>query len=258
VVAGKHVLVEKPMARNVAEADRIIAACDRAGLTLGAMFQYRFSPLARKVKAAVEGGRLGKLLLIDLQAKWFRSDAYYRESNWRGTAAREGGAVLINQAIHSIDLLRWIGGPVDEVQGLTATTLHPIEMEDVGLAMLRFRSGAVGSIVATTVALPGFPERLAFHGDKGSAVLIQGEGTIEWYLAGEEPRRERAATQVSGASSDPAATPSAGHVAEFTDFYTAIREGRKPLIDGREGRQALELVEAIYRSARERRPVHLP
>jgi len=228
------------------------------------MFQNRFTPLARTVKAAVDGGRLGRLLLVTLSAKWYRTAAYYQETGWRGTAAREGGAVLINQAIHSIDLLRWICGPVQRVEGLTATALHPIEMEDVGLALLRFRDpaeggcGALGSIVATTVAYPGFPDRLELHGAEGSLVLAQGEGRLEWYLRGEEPRIETASSQVSRGAQDPAATPSGGHIAQFEDFYGAIRSGRPPAIDGREGRAALEVVEAIYRSSRAGRPVELP
>jgi UDP-N-acetyl-2-amino-2-deoxyglucuronate dehydrogenase len=256
--AGKDVLVEKPMARTIAEADRLIAICDRAGITLGAMFQNRYTPLVGSLKAAIDAGRLGRLLLIDLQAKWFRSREYYTDSNWRGSADREGGAVLINQAIHSIDLLRWLGGPIVEVQGMAATTLHPIEMEDVGMAMLRFANGAVGSLVATTVAYPGFSERLSFHGEDGTAILVQGEGTIEWHLRGEQSRRETATSQVSGASRDPAATPAHGHIAQFADFYDALRHGRRPLVDGHEGRWALEVVEAIYRSNREKRPVTLP
>jgi UDP-N-acetyl-2-amino-2-deoxyglucuronate dehydrogenase len=255
--ARKHLLVEKPMGRTVADADRIIAAAERGGVRLGAMFQYRFTPQARALRDAVAEGRLGRLLLVDLQAKWYRTDAYYRDSGWRGTAAREGGGVLINQAIHALDLLQWIAGPVAEVRGVVATTLHPIEMEDVGLAHLRFASGAVGAVVATTVAYPGFSERLAFHGERGTAVLVQGEATIEWSLAGEEPRVERLAAPPSGASRDPAAISSQAHVAEFTDFYSAIRDGRPPAIDGREGRRALALVEAIYRSHREGQPVRL-
>jgi UDP-N-acetyl-2-amino-2-deoxyglucuronate dehydrogenase len=256
--AGKHVLLEKPMARTVAEADQIVEVCERAGINLACMFQNRFTPLARTVKAAVDEGRLGRPLLITLTAKWYRTAAYYQDSGWRGTAEREGGAVLINQAIHSIDLLRWIGGPVASVEGLTATTLHPIEMEDVGLALLRFESGAVGSIVATTVAYPGFADRLELHGSEGSLVLLQGEGRLEWHLRGEEPRVETAGSQVSHGAQDPAATPTGGHVAQFTDFYAAIREGRAPFVDGRAGRQALELVEGIYRSASEGRAVSLP
>jgi predicted dehydrogenase len=256
--AGKHVLLEKPMARTVAEADEIVDVCERAGVRLACMFQNRFTPLARTVRAAVGEGQLGRLLLVTLNAKWYRTAAYYQDTGWRGTAAREGGAVLINQAIHSIDLLGWICGPVREVEGLTATTLHPIEMEDVGLALLRFASGAVGSIVATTVAYPGFADRLELHGSEGSVVLAQGEGRLEWYLRGQEPRVETASGQVSRGAQDPAATPSGGHIAQFEDFYDAIRQDRPPFVDGREGRSALELVEAIYRSGRTGRPVALP
>ena len=256
--AGKHVLIEKPMARTVAEADQIIDSCERAGVLLSAMFQNRFTPLAKRLKQAVDDGELGRILLVTLSAKWFRTAEYYVESGWRGTAEREGGAVLINQAIHSIDLLQWIMGPVAELSGLTATTLHPIEMEDTGVAMLRFGNGAIGSIVATTVAYPGFSDRLEVHGERGTACLIQGEGRLEWNLRGEEPRIETASSQVSHGVSDPAATPSQGHTDQFSDFYLAIREGRQPSITGRDGRAALEIVEAIYQSSREGRPVTLP
>jgi UDP-N-acetyl-2-amino-2-deoxyglucuronate dehydrogenase len=262
---GKHVLVEKPMARTVAEADQLIETCERAGVQLAAMFQNRFTPLARSLKAGIDEGRLGRLLLVTVNAKWYRAAEYYTGSGWRGTAEREGGAVLINQAIHSIDLMRWLAGPLVEVEALTATQLHPIDMEDVGLALLRFANGAVGSIVATTIAYPGFPDRLELHGSDGSAILAQGEGRLEWYLRGQaasrpegQARVEQAADQVSRGSQDPAATPSGGHIAEFTDFYAAIREGRPPFVDGREGRHALEVVEAIYRSGREQKPVKLP
>jgi UDP-N-acetyl-2-amino-2-deoxyglucuronate dehydrogenase len=255
---GKHILLEKPIARSVAEADEILGVCERAGITVGAMFQNRFTPLAQKVKAAVDQGMLGQLLLVNVSAKWFRQPEYYGHSTWRGTADREGGAVLINQAIHSIDMMRWICGPVAEVEGMTATQLHAIEMEDVGMALLRFGSGAVGSIVATTIAWPGFSDRLELHGSRGSLTLVQNEGKLEWHLHGEEPRLEVAQTQVSGGSRDPAATPSHGHIAEFVDLYAAVREGRAPTIDGREGRHALEIVEAIYRSSKQRKPVSLP
>lgn len=255
---GKHLLVEKPMARNIAEADELLRICDEGGVQVAAMFQNRYTPLARSLKSALDAGRLGRLLLVTVDAKWYRTAEYYTASGWRGTTEREGGAVLINQAIHSIDLMRWLAGPVAEVEALTATQLHPIETEDVGLALVRYANGAVGSIVATTVAYPGFPDRLELHGSEGSAILAQGEGRLAWHLKGDEPRVDRAADQVSRGSQDPAATPSGGHIAAFTDFYAAIRERRPSAVDGREGRHALELVEAIYRSGRERRPVRLP
>jgi predicted dehydrogenase len=254
--AGKHMLVEKPIARTGAEADEIIRACDEAGLVLAAMFQNRFTPLARTLKRAVDEGRLGKLLLATLSSKWFRTAEYYASgSGWRGTLAGEGGAALISQAIHSIDLLLWICGDPVEVRAMTATTLQPIEAEDVGMAMLRFPSGAVGSIVGTTVAYPGFSERLELHGTLGSVALVQGEGRLEWFMKGQDPRVETAGEQVSRGSADPAAISYFGHSAEFRDFYAAIREGRQVEIPGREGRRAVALIEAIYRSSREMKPV---
>lgn len=255
--AGKHLLVEKPLARTVAETDRIIALTEEAGIILGTMAQYRLNPLPLSVKTAVDSGKLGRLLLVDAQTKWYRTESYYRDRPWRGTASREGGGVLLNQAIHTIDLVRWIAGPVAEVYGLTATTLQPIEMEDVGVAALRFANGAIGSLVATTVAYPGFPEQLAFHGEMGSAVLFQGAAAIEWHLRGEKPYREVAAAQISSASSDPAGMPPSGHVAEFRDFYAAVQEHRRPSIDGRDGRETLAVIEAIYQSAEVGHPVHL-
>jgi UDP-N-acetyl-2-amino-2-deoxyglucuronate dehydrogenase len=256
--AGKHILVEKPMGRTAAEADQVIAACDAAGVQLAAMFQNRFTPLARAARAAVAEGKLGRLLLVTLSSKWYRTAEYYAQgSGWRGTAAGEGGAALISQAIHAIDLMLWICGDVAEVTALTATTVQPIEMEDVGLALLRFESGAVGSLVGTTVAYPGFAERLELHGSEGSLLLAQGEGRLEWHLKGQEPTVQTASEQVSAGSRDAASISYFGHSAEFTDFYAAIREGRGPFIPGREGRRAVELVEAIYRSGRERRPVRL-
>jgi predicted dehydrogenase len=256
--AGRHVLVEKPIGRTIAEADQIIAACERAGVRLAAMFQNRFTPLARRLKEAVDEGRLGRLLLATLTSKWYRTTEYYQSTPWRATVARDGGGALINQAIHGIDLLRWVCGPVTEVRGLTERTLHPIETEDVGLALLRFESGALGQIVGTTVAYPGYSEQLELHGSEGSAVLLQGEGGLEWHLRGEEPRREVAPEQVSAGGRDPRTISFYGHSAEFADFYAAIRQGREPFISGREGRHALELIEAIYRSSRDGRPVTLP
>jgi UDP-N-acetyl-2-amino-2-deoxyglucuronate dehydrogenase len=250
--AGKHVLVEKPIGRTVAEADQIIEVCERAGVKLAAMFQNRFTPLALRLKAAVDEGRLGRLLLATLTSKWYRTAEYYQSTPWRATVERDGGGALINQAIHGIDLLRWICGPVAEVRGLTARTLHPIETEDVGMALLRFESGALGQIVGTSVAYPGYSERIELHGTEGSAVLVQGEGRLEWYLRGEEPRTEVAAEQVSAGGRDPRTISYHGHTAEFADFYDAIRRGREPFIPGREGRHALELVEAIYLSSQAR------
>lgn len=255
--AGKHVLIEKPLARTVAEADAIIAACETGGVKLGAIFQHRFTPLPRKVKAALEGGRLGKLYLGDTYVKWYRSDEYYRGGGWRATRDMEGGGTLINQTIHSIDLLQWLMGPVADVTGRTATVGHQIETEDVGLALLGFQSGALGVIEGSTATYPGFPERIEIHGENGSVILNEGKNQLEWHLRGEEPRIEGAAAE-DGYARDPSAVSTEGHAAQFRDFYAAVREDRRPAVDGVEGRKALEIIEAVYRSSELGRQVTLP
>lgn len=255
---GKHLLVDKPLARNVAEADRIIAAADLHGVLLGGLFQHRHIPICRRVRQAITSGLLGRVYLADCYVKWWREDAYYRGSNWRARHATEGGGALINQAIHSIDLLQWLVGPVVQVTGHVATAAHEIETEDVGVAVLRTGGGALGVIEGTTAAYPGFPERIEIHGTGGSILLDEGRRRLEWHLKGQPPRvEEEGAAQ--GNAADPAAVSPEAHAAAFADFVAAVRAGRPPAVDGREARKALEIVEAIYRSsARGGRPVALP
>ncbi|MBX6771016.1 MAG: Gfo/Idh/MocA family oxidoreductase [Chloroflexi bacterium] len=257
--AGVHVLIEKPMARDLLEADRIIAACRAGGVTLGAMFQFRFMPLPQQIKRELDAGKLGRIFLADCRAKWWRDPAYYAGSSWRGRRALEGGAVLINQAIHTIDLLLWLAGPVRQVAGRVATAVHPIEMEDVAAATLEFASGAIGSLVASTATYPGFAEQIELHGERGSLILNQGDGIAEWRLKDAAPERVTAAEQRAESSRDPSRVSLVGHIAEFTDFYEAIRQRRPPAIDGQEGRKALEVVKAIQLSgARGGVPISLP
>ncbi len=255
--AGKHVLVEKPMAITVEEADRMIAACQKAGVKLGVVFQSRFDPLARKLKKALDEGRLGKPLLASMTMKWYRTDEYYLSGEWRGTWAQEGGGALINQAIHGIDLLRWMAGPVKAINGCIATLAHDIEVEDVAFAVLEYESGAMGMIEGTTVAYPGFAERLEFSGTEGSVIYDKGNGKLHWYL--KELVEERVdEIKTSSGAARPMDISAEGHVKVFRDFAEAIREDRKPLVDGHEGRHSLEIIQAIYRSARERRTIELP
>lgn len=256
--AGRHILVEKPMARTVAEADGLIETCQRAGVTLGCMFQYRFMPLSQRARAGLAAGRLGRPLVADVFVKWWRGPEYYRSSTWRATREKEGGGVLINQAIHALDLVQWLVGPVVAVQGLVRTALHAIETEDLGLALLHYTGGAVGVLAATTIAYPGFPERIEVHGERGTMLLSPGQGRLEWYLKDRpEPLVEGETAQQQAAAQDPARVSLVGHIAQFTDFYQALREGRAPAVDGREGRRALAVVEAVYRSSAEGRPVAL-
>ncbi len=246
--AGVHVLCEKPLARNVAECDAMIAACEWASVRLGVAFQSRFEPLSLRLKDALDSGRLGRLLWASANTLWYRSAEYYRSGPWRGTWAQEGGGVLINQAIHAIDLLIWLAGLPERVTARTRTLNHDIEVEDAALAILEYADGRMGLIQATTIAHPGYPERLEFFGSSGSAILHKGQARLEWRLTDpvEECTEE---AEVSSGAARPMDITAVGHTALYNDFAAAIGEHRAPLVDGRQGRHSVALVEAIYRSA---------
>jgi UDP-N-acetyl-2-amino-2-deoxyglucuronate dehydrogenase len=247
--AGKHVLCEKPMARRTAECDAMISACERAGITLGIVFQSRFDPLTLKLKSLIDSETLGRLDWVSANTIWFRSDEYYRSAPWRGTWEHEGGGVLINQAIHSIDLLLWLSGMPTRVTARIRTLNHSIEVEDAAVATLEYTGNRLGVIQATTAAFPGFSERLEFYGTRGSAIYHKGDGRLEWHTI--DPREDRVEQSgVSSGAARPMDISAAGHIAQYQDFAAAIREHRSPAVDGRAGRQSIELVEAVYSSAR--------
>jgi len=259
--AGKHVVVEKPLEITIARCDAIIEACDRAGVLLCTIFPSRFGDANVELKAAVEAGKFGRLTLGETTCKWWRSQAYYDEGGWKGTLALDGGGALMNQAIHNVDLLQWLMGPVEQIVGFTATLAHErIEVEDTAVAALRFANGALGVIQATTSVHPGLPKTIAIHGDRGTAVIEQ-DDILRWDFDPETEAdrlvKERFAQKVgaSGGSSNPAAISHQGHARQLTDFVRAIREGGKPLVDGREGRKAVSIIQAIYESARTGRVV---
>jgi UDP-N-acetyl-2-amino-2-deoxyglucuronate dehydrogenase len=254
--AGKHILMEKPLAITVEECDRMIGACEQAGVTLATCFQGRYEPLAKKLHAELNAGKLGRLLLASLHVQWYRDMAYYKSVAWRGKLATEGGGVIINQASHGLDMLLWLAGPVESVTANVATINHDIEVEDVVHAIVRFKSGAMGIIEATTVAYPGFNEELHFSGTDGSAIFEKGAGRIRWHLR--EPKSEWVDQGEASSGAGSAMAISAGpHIAAYQDFAAAIREKRAPLIDGREGRRSIELIQAIYQSGREQKTVQL-
>jgi predicted dehydrogenase len=256
---GKHVLVEKPIAINLHQADRMIIACQRAGVKLGVIFQYRFSEAAQAVKRAIDDGHLGKLFLGDVYVKWFRDERYYQSASWRGRWLQEGGGALINQTIHAVDLLQWFMGPVDWVRGLCQTVRHRIEVEDLGVAVLRFRNGSMGVVEGSTAIYPGFPQKIELHGEKGSVVL-EGDQIALWKLQ-DFPLPEHLSSAAEKV--DTSASPTAGfspeyHRRQIRDFLEAIRENRSPLVDGEEGRKSLEIVRGIYLSSRTGESVHFP
>ena len=221
---GLHVLSEKPLDISSERVDELIAETDRAGVKLGVFFQERLVPELVALKRRIDRGELGEPLFISGQVKWYRPPEYYAASRWRGTFAWDGGGALMNQGIHTVDVLLWLFGDVVRVTGRTSTRLHAIEVEDTAAALLEFANGATGTIEATTAAFPGFPRRLEVTGTKATIVH-------------EDPPRPAAVAD---------ATP---HRRVFEDFIDAIRANRPPACDGREGRRSVALIEAIYRSA---------
>jgi predicted dehydrogenase len=261
--AGKHVVVEKPLEITVERCDRIIEACDRNKVQLCTIFPSRFADANRALKAAVDAGRFGRLTLGETTCKWWRPQSYYDQGGWRGTKALDGGGALMNQAIHNVDLLLWMMGDATHVAGFAATLAHErIEVEDTAVACLRFKNGALGVIEATTSVHPGLPKTIAVHGDRGTAVIEQ-EDVLRWEFAPEtdEDRaiKARFAQKVgaTGGASDPSAISHVYHARQLTDFVQALEAGRKPLVDGREGRKAVAVIIAVYESATSGRVVEL-
>jgi predicted dehydrogenase len=261
--AGKHVVVEKPLEITAERCDHIIAACDKHGVKLCTIFPSRFGDANRTLKVAVDAGRFGRLTLGETTCKWWRSQQYYDEGGWKGTKALDGGGALMNQAIHNVDLLLWLMGPATSVCGFTATLAHArIEVEDTAVACLQFANGALGVIQASTSVHPGLPKTVAVHGDRGTAVVEQ-DDILRWELTPETPDdsavRERFAVKVqaSGGASNPAAISHQGHARQLADFVRAVRTDTAPMVDGREGRRSVALIEAIYQSAATGRAVEL-
>ncbi len=254
--AGKHVLVEKPIEISLDRADALIEACDEAGVKLGVIFQSRFTSAAQKIKSAVDEGRLGRLMVGDAYVKWYRAPEYYAPGSWHGTLAFDGGGALINQAIHTVDLLRWIMGPVETVFALKAGLRYPhIEAEDTLVASLRFQNGALGVIEATTSVKPGFKRRLEISGERGT-VILDGDSIGCWALDGEDENIGDG-EQITDGSANPAAISNKGHRRQIEDMMRSVIEDRSPMIDGREGRRSLEVVSAIYESANSGIPVQI-
>ena len=221
---GIHVLVEKPVDVTTAKIDALIAEADRAGVKVGVFFQERMGPELGALKQRIDGGELGAPLFIHGRLDWHRPPEYYSDSRWRGTRTLDGGGALMNQGIHTVDLMLWLFGDATRVTGRTATRLHRIEVEDTAAALIEFANGAFGTLHATTAATPGFPRRLTVTGTKGS-------------VTHEEPARAAAVAD---------ATP---HQHVFEDFIRAIETNGRPACDARDGRRSVAVVEAIYRSA---------
>jgi UDP-N-acetyl-2-amino-2-deoxyglucuronate dehydrogenase len=243
---GLHVLTEKPIEISTERADELIGAARESGVKLGVMFQDRFKPDIRRLKQWIDDGAIGKPLLIDARVKWYRSPGYYSESKWRGTLALDGGGALINQAVHTLDLLLWLFGDVVRVQARTATMMHAIQGEDAAIALLEFASGALGTVLATTAAFPGYPRRVEATGTQGTLILEHDR------IIAADLRDVSGRVNVSLPSGDnenvasPVVSDFSGHQAIFEDFVGAIRDNGTPACDGLEGRRSIALVEEIY------------
>jgi UDP-N-acetyl-2-amino-2-deoxyglucuronate dehydrogenase len=247
VRARRHVLVEKPLDITTARIDALADEVTGARATLGVIFQDRLKPGVMAMKRRLDAGELGTPLIATAEVKWFRSREYYSSSRWRGTWALDGGGALMNQGIHTVDLLLHLLGPVARVTGLTATRHHAIEAEDTATALLEFANGAQGTLDVTTAAYPGSPRRLRIAGTAGS-LWLEGDRLMITDAPGSDP--------IENASS-PVVSDVTAHQCIIEDFVAAIRDGRAPVCDVNDGRLSVEVVEAVYRSARDERAITL-
>lgn len=250
VNAGKHLVVEKPLAMHAHDAYELVRAARAKGVTMSVISQRRFEPQHVAVKQAVDAGAIGKLLLAEVSLPFYRTQAYYDQADWRGTIDQDGGA-LMNQGIHSIDLLLWFAGPAATVMGKTATQTHRMEAEDIGLAIVKFQSGAFGTIMASTSIQPGFPATLNLFGEKGT-IKLEGTSITHWTVP-DYDRPAEAQQQAAGGGggvADPRAISSEFHRLQLTDIVESIEQRRTPKVTGDDGMRAVQLVESIYESSK--------
>ncbi|HWA29223.1 MAG TPA: Gfo/Idh/MocA family oxidoreductase [Lacunisphaera sp.] len=258
IQAGKHVVIEKPVETTPARCDQIIAAADQAEVKIAAIFQGRFGAGAQKVKAALDAGRLGRLVLASAFVKWHRTVEYYK-TQWKGTWDLDGGGALMNQAIHGVDLLQWFAGLPVEVNGQFTRRVHTgIQADDTTVATLRFPDGALGTIEASTALWPGWSRRLEICGEHGS-ICLEDDHIARWDFRQAEPgddaiRNAKRDDALGSGAGVPGGISIAGHLRQIGDLVEAIRANRPPAIDAREGRKAVALVHAIYESAKSGKP----
>jgi predicted dehydrogenase len=276
--AGKHVVVEKPMDVSLEACDRMIKAERETGKKLAIISQHRWDHASIFVKDAIDTGKLGKIILVEMSVKWWRTQQYYDSGDWRGTWKFDGGGALMNQGVHTVDLMQWLAGPVQSISARIATAGHErIEVEDIAVASLKFRSGAIGTLTASTACYNGQPARLDIYGTEGSAV-IEGDhlklfrlknGTevtaseasrhaVSVAMGGTASVKDEAATRLdTQAVKDPGAVWGDAHREQLKDFIRAIRTDTNPLIHGAEGRKPLEIILGVYESAKSGKEVQL-
>jgi predicted dehydrogenase len=255
--SGRHAIVEKPIALSAEDADAVVREGRERRLVVATISQRRFEPAVRALKAATDTGALGRISLIIAEGLYHRPQAYYDSAAWRGTLDLDGG-VLMNQAIHMIDLLRWVGGPVASVTAHVATLGHEMEAEDTASVSLRFAGGALGEIVATTCATPEFPTELRVYGDRGH-VRIAGERAVAWVVPdiAAPPADDDLPVPAGTGATQTWGTNAVGYLRQYADFIEAVRTGRDPVVTGEDGRNAVEIITAAYEADRTGRAVRL-
>lgn len=263
ITAGKHCLIEKPLEITVERCDQIIDAAHQKGVAIGSVFPSRFYDASKKIKEAIESKRIGNLVLGDAYVKWYRSPEYYRSGSWRGTWKYDGGGALMNQGIHSVDLLQWYMGEVKSVQAVATNALHKsIEVEDTIVASLQFANKALGVIECSTATFPGTPKRIEVRGTEGSVVLEEDKLT-DWSFREEKPEDQKiidgylAVSAAKGGASDPGGIDYRGHQKQIEDMIDAVENGKDPFITGEEGKKSVAIIEAIYMSAKRGQKINL-
>jgi len=264
--SGRHVIIEKPMEISLAAIDEMLRVQQETGVKLAVISQHRFDPASRQVHDLLEEKAFGRLVLGNVIVPWWRSQGYYDSGAWRGTWELDGGGVLMNQSIHSIDLLQWFMGPVKSIYAYTDTLAHRMETEDVAVAVLRFANGALGTIAATTGAYPGVTTRIEVFGDRGSAVIendhlnylhLARDDNEEVGAYGAAPQASKKIDDGSSTAQNPADLSYRAHALQIADMIRAIRENGTPLVDGYAARRPVEIILGIYESARTHKEVTL-
>lgn len=257
IAAGKHVLVEKPLALHLADCDDLVAMAERTGVQVGVVSQLRFSPAIRKVKKALGDGVLGRLTRADLYMKYYRPQAYYDGGAWRGTWEKDGGGALMNQGIHGVDLLLYLMGPVKSIYALGGTLARDIEVEDTLSAVLGYQNGAIGVVEASTADWPGAPRRLEINGEYGQIVLEEDRVAVFRVEDGQNYSLCEEKQGLAATHNDPSQIDPAGHREQLKNFISAVRGDTQLLVDAHAGRAAVQLVLAAYHSQKTGLPVAL-
>ena len=262
--SGKHLIVEKPADITAERIDELIDAVESAGVRASGIFQSRLDPLNIEIRDAVQGGRLGKLIGVHGHLPWYRKQSYYEglHGEWKGTWDMDGGGSLMNQGVHTVDLLQWIAGPVHSAMGMFGVFAHDIEAEDQSVALLRFASGALGTLYTTTCAYPGFDQRITLYGSEGS--VTKAEGSLDGWklLADEDGTQEQemlarygANADKSSGAADPMAVSFDGHTQIIVDMIEALAQNREPMIGLHDTRHAVQIINAIFESGRTGREI---